>query len=284
MARDQACASARREAVLKRDLFGAVELWTTSAGERFVLRRPIAAAEARAEGIPGPLRPFGRAVGALLARRERRTLERLAACVARDPALAARLAGRLPQAVPGAWLAAARDAVLAESTPLCRKGRAACLPAGEWVGRSFLPGEPLDRTPLLSRRYFEHLEALLATLHGLGLRHNDLHKEQNLLVLPDGSPGLIDFQLSSWHFGSGRMARVRAAEDLRHVRKIARRYLQRDPERTARLPEVGRRSLLAALWMRCGKPVYKALTRGLLGWRDGERGRPPGGAFPRWVD
>jgi hypothetical protein len=284
MARDQACASARREAVLKRDLFGAVELWTTSAGERFVLRRPIAASEARAEGIPGPLRPFGRAVGALLARRERRTLERLAACVARDPALAGLLAGRLPQAVPGAWLTAAQAALSEELAKQPGTGPAARLPAGEWVGRTFLPGAPLDRTPLLSRRYFEHLEGLLTTLHGLGLRHNDLHKEQNLLVLLDGSPALIDFQLSSWHSGSGRTARVRAAEDLRHVRKIARRYLLRDPERAARLPEVGRRSLLAALWLRCGKPLYKALTRGLLGWRDGERGRPRDGVFPRWVD
>lgn len=281
---DQACAAVQREAVLKRDLFGAVELWSTAQGERFVLRRPLAAGEAQASGVPAILRSPGRWLGALLARRERRTLERLALCLVRDPALALRLAGRVPQAVPEAWIRGARSVLEAPRSPGAPSPARPGLLRGEWVGRSYLPGATLDRSPLLSRRYFELLEGLLAELHALGLRHNDLHKEQNLLVLPDGSPALIDFQLASWHPRPGRGARIRAAEDLRHVRKIARRYLARDPNRIGALPPPGRRSLLAAAWLRCGKPIYKLITRGLLGWRDGERGRAPDAAFPRWVD
>ena len=45
-------------------------------------------------------------------------------------------------------------------------------------------------TPNLARR-------LLQRLHRGGLAHNDLAKEANWLVLDDGSPAIIDFQLAS---------------------------------------------------------------------------------------
>jgi hypothetical protein len=60
-----------------------------------------------------------------------------------------------------------------------------------------------------------------------------------------------------------------AHDDLRHLLKHKRSYC---PERlTARQRAIlARRSPLAAAWARSGKPLYRFLTRGLLGWADRE--------------
>ena len=150
--------------------------------------------------------------------------------------------------------------------------------------RSFLEGVPLHAASSLPRDYFEHLEQLVRDLHARGVCHNDLHKEGNILVAPDGRPCLIDFQLASLHPKRGRRFEVRASEDLRHVAKHYRRYVAatgngvEDP--VAHLPH--RRSRTAALWMRCGKPIYNLVTRRLLHTRDGEPRRSSNGPWPRW--
>lgn len=156
----------------------------------------------------------------------------------------------------------------------------------ESLVRAFMPGAPLHQTASLPEDFFEHLAALVARLHERGVCHNDLHKEQNVIVRPDGRPGLIDFQLASVHGGEGRSFRSRVHDDLRHVDKHARRYLRpgRGPAGTA--PPSGPRpprSLTALLWRRSVKPLYNLLTRRLLGARDGEERRDSRGPWPRWT-
>ncbi len=151
--------------------------------------------------------------------------------------------------------------------------------------RSWLEGVPLYAAMELPEDFFERLEDLVRDLHTRGVCHNDLHKEPNVLVAPDGRPALLDFQLSSLHPGFGRRYRVRVAEDLRHVAKHRRRYaLGTGRDRDAvglRLPK--RRSLLAAAWMRCGKPVYNVVTRRVFALEDGEPRRPSVGPWPTWT-
>jgi len=99
-----------------------------------------------------------------------------------------------------------------------------------------------------------------------------------VLVGPDGWPQLIDFQLASVHPRRGRRFRRRCREDLRHVQKHAGRY-----RAAGRSHRAEPRSLLAALWRRCGKPVYNLITRRL--WRGARRTeprRPRQGPWPRW--
>ena len=186
-------------------------------------------------------------VARYLARRERRALEHLAGVP--------ELAGRVPRllAIPG--LDGARE---------------------------FLVGEPLWRATQLPRDYFERLEELVREVHRAGVCHNDLHKEPNLLVLADGRPALIDFQLASIHRG-GRRFRVRQAEDLRHVDKHRRRYARRGAPKTDR-DRAGRakRSGLAAVWRRLGKPVYDGVVHGLLARPSSEPRRPEIGPWPNW--
>lgn len=150
--------------------------------------------------------------------------------------------------------------------------------------REFVDGEPLSRAASLPSDFFEHLAALVAAVHARGVCHNDLHKEQNVLVRCDGRPALVDFQLASVHVRRGRAFRVRVREDLRHVEKHRQRYVRRGRTRAeAGLAPLPRRGLSSALWRRLAKPVYVAVTRGLLRTRDGEERRPSRGPWPEWT-
>ena len=146
--------------VLKRDLLGRVELLEGPSGRR--IRR---VAPRGVNPLPGILARY-------LMRRERRALGRLAdvpgiARVLDDPECSA-------VASPDEGVPRAKDI-------LCR---------------SYLEGVPLYAAFELPRDFFERLEDLVCELHARGVCHNDLHKEPNVLVGPDGRPQLVDFQLA----------------------------------------------------------------------------------------
>jgi hypothetical protein len=60
----------------------------------------------------------------------------------------------------------------------------------------FVPGRPLADTPKgpFSTEFLLALEALLRQVHARGLVHLDTRGGGNLLIGPDGAPGIIDFQ------------------------------------------------------------------------------------------
>lgn len=249
-------------ALLKQDTFGRVERidvsWPASAeGWRpFAIRRVAC----------GSALPFSRVIARTLAARERRALAGLdgLAGVPRvfdDAALAAlpSLDGNVPRA---------RDVLL----------------------RSWLDGEALHLAPRLPADFFDHLDALVLALHARGVCHNDLHKEQNVVVGETGHPELVDFQLASVHRTRGRVFASRARDDLRHVEKHRRRYTRwgRGPD-GAHEPTRGAgralgRSLVARVWRRTGKPLYNFVTRGIFRTRDGEARRPSSGPWPSWTE
>jgi len=147
---------------------------------------------------------------------------------------------------------------------------------GRRLRRSWLDGRPMHEAAPQDPAYFREALRLLRRLHAAGVVHNDLAKEPNWLVGPDGLPELVDFQLAARPLRRGRLFRMLAWDDLRHLLKHKRTYC---PGRlTARQRAVlERRSPLAALWARTGKPVYRLVTRRVLGWADregaGDRGR-----------
>ncbi|GIW71642.1 MAG: hypothetical protein KatS3mg102_1184 [Planctomycetota bacterium] len=57
--------------------------------------------------------------------------------------------------------------------------------------------------PLVPPDFYLRLGRLLDAVHGRGLVYLDLSKKANVIVAPDGSPQLIDFQISCW-FGRRR--------------------------------------------------------------------------------
>ena len=164
-----------------------------------------------------------------------------------------------------------------------------------WAGRrrgelerSWIEGDPLSRAASLPADFFDRLDDLVRTLHERGVCHNDLHKEQNVVIGRDGWPHLIDFQLASTHSRRSRSFESRAREDLRHVEKLRRRYLRADGGYAAKLAQTAelgalRRSLAARLWRRGGKPLYHIVTRRLVKASDGEERRPNSGPWPVWT-
>jgi hypothetical protein len=140
---------------------------------------------------------------------------------------------------------------------------------GTCLRRTWLEGEPLHRVQPREAAYFREALRLLRRLHAAGVVHNDLAKEPNWLVTPSGRPALIDFQLALHPRYRGRWFRALAYDDLRHLLKHKQTYCPASlTRRQHRL--LARRSWPGRLWMRAGKPVYRLVTRRMLGWADRE--------------
>jgi predicted Ser/Thr protein kinase len=146
-----------------------------------------------------------------------------------------------------------------------------------WAGRralvrGFIDGVALHLAkPAGNVAYFRSAKQALRRLHRAGVCHNDLAKEQNWLVGRDGQAYLTDFQLAACFRRRGRLFRIAAYEDLRHLLKHKRSYAP-----SALTPKerkiLARKSLLASLWLATGKKVYRAITRGLFNFTDREGG------------
>jgi len=115
----------------------------------------------------------------------------------------------------------------------------------------------------------------LRQLHQAGVVHNDLAKEPNLLVRDDGGPALIDFQLAAHSMKRGRLFRIAAYEDLRHLLKHKRTYW---PDRLTQRERhiLTNPSPVSRAWMGMVKPVYMFVTRRIFGWEDREGARDRG--------
>jgi serine/threonine protein kinase len=146
-----------------------------------------------------------------------------------------------------------------------------------WAGRQalvrgFIDGVALHLAkPFDDVAYFRSAKQTLRKLHRAGICHNDLAKEQNWLVGRDGCAYLTDFQLAACFQRRGRLFRIAAYEDLRHLLKHKRGYAP-----SALTPKerqiLARKSLVASIWLATGKKVYRAITRGLFNFTDREGG------------
>ena len=146
-----------------------------------------------------------------------------------------------------------------------------------WAGRQalvrgFINGVALHLAkPHGDVGYFRSARAALRKMHRAGICHNDLAKEQNWLCGSDGRAYVTDFQLAACFKTRSRLFRIAAYEDLRHMLKHKRSYA---PE--ALTPKerkiLARKSLVATIWLKTGKKVYQAITRGLFNFTDREGG------------
>ena len=138
---------------------------------------------------------------------------------------------------------------------------------GNRLTRTYLSGEVMYEARPATREYFRAAARLLRHVHRCGITHNDLAKEANWLRLADGAPAIVDFQVAVFSRRRGKLFRILAREDLRHLCKHKRSYLpQALTARQKRL--LGEPSLAARLWRALVKPPYRWLTRGLLGWKE----------------
>jgi tRNA A-37 threonylcarbamoyl transferase component Bud32 len=135
--------------------------------------------------------------------------------------------------------------------------------------RRWIEGSPMQLARPRAAEYFRAAAHLVRRLHAANVIHNDLAKETNWLVTPDGKPALVDFQLAMVLTKRGALARALGHDDLRHLLKHKRTYL---PERlSAREKRIlATPSLASRAWMASGKKVYLFVTRRILRWRDRE--------------
>ena len=106
---------------------------------------------------------------------------------------------------------------------------------------------------------------MLRVVHRAGVAHNDLAKEANWLVAPGDAAGIVDFQLASCSPARGARFRRRAYEDLRHLLKHKRTYHPNGLTRR-QLRVLARPAPATRIWRALVKPLYRVVTRGLLGW------------------
>jgi len=136
--------------------------------------------------------------------------------------------------------------------------------------RSWIDGVPMHiAKPYGDLAYFRAAKMALRKMHRSGVCHNDLAKEQNWLRGRDGLAYLTDLQLSLRFSRRGRVFRVAAYEDLRHVLKHKRRYAS-FALTAAERRILARKSLPTRIWMATGKKIYIWLTRGIFHFVDRE--------------
>ena len=146
-----------------------------------------------------------------------------------------------------------------------------------WAGRQALVRGFIDGVALHLAKphgdvaYFRSAKLALRKLHRAGICHNDLAKEQNWLVGRDGRAYLTDFQLAACFKKRSRLFRIAAYEDLRHLLKHKRSYAA-DALTPMERKVLARKSFVASIWLKTGKKVYQAITRGLFNFTDREGG------------
>jgi RIO-like serine/threonine protein kinase len=135
---------------------------------------------------------------------------------------------------------------------------------GHALRRSSIPGVTMQEARPADLAYFRQALRLLARLHRHGVAHNDLAREPNWLVTPAGEPALIDFQLAWVDRQRGRVFRLMAREDLRHLLKHKRYYCpQQLSARQRRLLDSP--SLAARIWRVTFLPLGRWFRRRVKG-------------------
>jgi len=131
---------------------------------------------------------------------------------------------------------------------------------GRQLVRSAIPGLTMREARPRDPAYFRQALRVLARMHRRGVAHNDLAREPNWLVTPQGAPAIIDFQLAWCDPARGRLFRLMAREDLRHLLKHKRHYCpERLTGRQRRL--LTEPTLPARAWRRTLHPLGRAFRR-----------------------
>lgn len=138
-----------------------------------------------------------------------------------------------------------------------------------FIIRSWIPGEPMEVAQPRDPAWYAAARRLLIRLHRQRIAHNDLAKQQNWLITPDGRPALIDFQLATVTRRRSRWFRTLAREDLRHLLKHKRMYCP-DALTASEKKMLATPSLISRIWRRTWKPAYNFVTRKIFRWSDGE--------------
>lgn len=153
------------------------------------------------------------------------------------------------------------------------------------IVHEFVEGRPLKKDDAPADDFFPRLSAMLARIHALGAAYVDLEKRENILLGDDGSPHLIDFQIS-WHVPANRGGETWPLRLVRDMLQASDRYHLLKHWRRQRPDQLPPEALADAVnipfWIRWHRLLFRPLTllrRRILVWlgaRDSIRVRSPG--------
>ena len=134
--------------------------------------------------------------------------------------------------------------------------------------RSYISGTPLNRYPeKLDEAFFNKAFELVQRLHRIGIVHNDLEKAENWIVMDNGEPAIIDFQLAKHFSRKSSFFKLLKKVELRHIIKSKKRFCS-SPLNESELKILNNRSLIHKFSIKFIKPCYNFITRKLFNYSD----------------
>lgn len=136
--------------------------------------------------------------------------------------------------------------------------------------RSYMDGVPLRDAGKQPPEFYDKALEVIKQMHQAGVIHNDLEKPENWIVMQNGDPGIIDFQLAMYMKRRNNYLFKRLSfEDIRHTLKNKHKFC------TVKLTEEeaeikNRRSTINRIWKHGYKPVYNFVTRKIFNYSDRE--------------
>lgn len=184
----------------------------------------------------------------------------------------AAIGGNLPgTSLVARRLAAREQKMLARLRDLSGVPKPLGVENGTLFYRSYIEGSPLyEAGKSVAVSYWDDLMSLAEKCHAAGVTHNDLAKEANILVTPEGRPAFIDFQVATYFPHDSRLLRRLAAmlrrEDRRHLLKHKALY-RPDLLTAAEREAVAKKSLPVRVWSATAMKPYQRVII-WLGWEE----------------
>ena len=134
--------------------------------------------------------------------------------------------------------------------------------------RSYISGTPINQYPeKLNEAFYKKAFELVQTLHRNGIVHNDLEKVENWIVMDNGEPAFIDFQLAKHFSRKSSLFKLLKKVELRHIIKSKKRFCG-SPLNESELKILNNRSLIHKFSIQFIKPCYNFITRKLFNYSD----------------
>lgn len=138
----------------------------------------------------------------------------------------------------------------------------------DYTIRSYISGTPINRYPKkLNEAFYDKALNLVKTLHRNGIVHNDLEKSENWIVMDNGEPAFIDFQLSKYFSRKTYIFQLLKKIELRHIIKSKKKYCIASLNESE-LKILKNKNIIHKLVRILIKPIYNFVTRRILNYSD----------------
>lgn len=138
----------------------------------------------------------------------------------------------------------------------------------DYTIRSYISGTPVNQYPeKLNATYFNKALNLIETMHEEGIVHNDLEKSANWIVMDNGEPALIDFQLAKHFSKKTKLFKILKNTEIRHIIKSKKKFCN-SPLSPDEFKILENRGSVHKFFRKFIKPLYNFITRKILNYSD----------------